>query len=103
MYNHLKYLFALLFFAGVVFSLLNELPLRENEIIDSLSELCKNQKKESQDNAKVTGDDESIATTFHGQTTPPFSNLVNSVHKYYFKQSLYQIHFRHSITLPPKL
>lgn len=103
-FTSLRYFFVVLFLAGMVFTVLNYIPILEEETPGHLIELCKKQQqKEGSDTSNDSDTDDNTETELSDYTLFSVSKLSSSGQKIADKGCNYRLPYYNSITPPPKL
>ena len=100
----LRYFFVVIFLVGMVFTVLNYIPILEEETPGHLIELCKKQQqKEGSDTSNDSDSDDNTETEINDYTLFSVSKLSSSGQKIADKGCNYRLPYYNSITPPPKL
>jgi hypothetical protein len=102
-FTGLRYFFVVIFLAGMVFTVLNYIPILEEETPGHLIELCKKApEKDSSDTSNDNDGDDTTESELNDCFPFYFSNLSSAGQKIADKDGIYRLPYYNSITPPPK-
>lgn len=103
-FTGLRYFFVTIFLAGMVFTVLNYIPILEEETSGHIVELCKKApQKDGSDSTNDCDGDDTTESELNEYSPFSFSNLSSSGQKIANKDGIYRLPYYNSITPPPKL